>query len=59
MILGDGSEKDETAHDTGVTKSPDPGLDPDPESQRAETAIPEKRVSAFRSLGWLDRFLAV
>lgn len=31
----------------------------DPEKQDAQDAAPAKKASAFQSLGWLDRFLAV
>ena len=45
---------------TPTTVAPSPViLSADAEKQSVPKERPEKRVSAFKSLGWLDRFLAV
>jgi ACR3 family arsenite transporter len=44
---------------TAATSSPSPATGSDAEKQDAPEGRLEKRVSAFKSLGWLDRFLAI
>lgn len=44
-------------HDTSSSESP--ATAPDVEKQEVETAIAPDKVSAFKGLGWLDRFLAL
>ncbi len=42
-----------------ATESPDPRSSGDAEKQVAQDTRVAKKASAFKSLGWLDRFLAV
>ena len=42
-----------------ATDSPDPRSSGDAEKQGAPDTPLERKASAFKSLGWLDRFLAV